>query len=115
MSIERIEPNGRLSQAVTHGQAVYLTGQIGVDGQSIEEQTHSVLESIDRLLAASGTDKSRILQATVWLADRNDFEGMNAIWDRWVDRSNPPARSTGQMALLAPGLKVEITVVAAKS
>lgn len=114
MSIERIEPNGRLSQTVTLGQAVYLTGQVGIEGQSIEEQTRTVLASIDRLLAASGTDKSRIVQATVWLADRNDFAGMNAIWDNWIDRDNPPARSTGQMALLEPGLKVEITIVAAK-
>ncbi|TCR61807.1 RidA family protein [Bosea sp. BK604] len=115
MSIARIQPNGRLSQAVAHAQTVYLTGQVGVEDQSIEEQTRSVLASIDRLLAAAGTDKSRILQAIVWLADRRDFAGMNAVWDKWVDPTNPPARSTGQMALLEPGLKVEITIVAATS
>ena len=114
MNIERVEKNNRLSQAVSCQGIVYLTGQVGVEGESVEKQTQSALDSIDRLLAASGSSKSRILQATVWLDDRNDFDAMNSVWDKWVDRNNPPARSTGQTPLLSPKLKVEVTVVAAK-
>ncbi|WP_223565184.1 RidA family protein [Agrobacterium tumefaciens] len=113
MSITRLESNGRLAQATAFNGTVYLTGQVGPETDSAEDQTRSVLASIDRLLALAGTDKSKVLQATIWLADRNDFPSMNVAWDEWVDKSSPPARSTAQVALLVPGQKVEITVVAA--
>lgn len=113
MSILRLEANSRLAQATVFNGTVYLTGQVGSETDSVEDQTRSVLASIDRLLALAGTDKSKVIQATIWLADRNDFPGMNVAWDEWVDRSNPPARSTAQVELLVPGQKVEITIVAA--
>ena len=113
MSITRLESNGRLAQVTIFNGTVYLTGQVGSEIDSAVDQTRSVLASIDRLLALAGTDKSKIVQATIWLADSNDFPSMNVAWDEWVDASNPPARSTAQVALLVPGQKVEITVIAA--
>lgn len=113
MSIKRLERSSRMSQAVIHAGMVYLSGQVGSEGASVSEQTKQCLESIDRLLAQAGSDKAHLLQATIWLADIADFGAMNAVWEAWVDRQNPPARSTGQSALVAPGYKVEITVVAA--
>lgn len=113
MSITRLEDNGRLSQATVLNGTVYLTGQVGSETDSAEDQTRSVLASIDRLLALAGTDKSKVVQATIWLADRSEFASMNVAWDEWVDKANPPARSTAQVALLVPGQKVEITIVAA--
>jgi len=113
MNVKRLEANHRLSQAAVFGNTVYLTGQVGSEADTLGEQTRSVLASIDRLLALAGTDKSNVIQATIWLADRNDFPGMNTVWDEWVDKSNPPVRSTAQVDLLVPGQKVEITVVAA--
>lgn len=114
MTIHRIEPGPRMSQAVVHGNTVYLAGQVGAPGKSVAEQTGEVLASIDRLLKEAGTDKSKLLQATIWLADMADFAEMNKVWDAWVDPANPPARATGESRLAAPEYKVEIIVVAAR-
>ena len=113
MTVRRIEPGPRMSQAVVHGGVAYLAGQVGAPGASVAEQTRAVLAQVDRLLAAAGTDKSRILSATIWLADIGDFGAMNAIWDAWIDQDNPPARATGESRLGAPEIKVEIIVTAA--
>ena len=69
MTIRRIEAGPRMSQAVIHGNTVYLAGQVGAPGKSVAEQTTAVLDSVDRLLKEAGTDKSKILQAIIWLAD----------------------------------------------
>ena len=113
MTIRRIEPGPRMSQAVVHGDTVYLAGQVGAPGESVAAQTRAVLAQIDRLLAEAGTDKSRILSATIWLADIADFAEMNSVWDDWVDPANPPARATGESRLAAPEYRVEIIVIAA--
>ncbi|PWL17206.1 hypothetical protein DKP76_14400 [Falsochrobactrum shanghaiense] len=113
MSIRRIEVGPRMSQAVIHGNTVYLAGQVGKAGVSVAEQTKAALAEVERLLVASGSDKSRILQATIWLADMNDFAEMNAVWDAWVDPANTPARATGEAKLATPDYKVEVIVIAA--
>lgn len=111
--ITRIDPGTRMSEAVVHNGVVYLAGQVGKPGDSITDQTREVLGQIDRLLARAGTDKSRILTAQIWLADIKDFPAMNAVWDAWVPRGNPPARATGESALATPDYKVEVIVTAA--
>ena len=113
MTIRRIEPGSRMSQAVVHGDKVYLAGQVGTPGKSVAEQTTAVLAEIDRLLALAGTDKSKILTAQIWLDDMRDFAEMNSVWDAWVDKANPPARATGEASLATPEYRVEIIVVAA--
>lgn len=113
MTIRRIEPGPRMSQAVVHGDTAYLAGQVGAPGESVAAQTRAVLAQIDRLLAEAGTNKSRILTATIWLADIADFAEMNSVWDDWVDPANPPARATGESRLAAPEYRVEIIVIAA--
>ncbi len=113
MSIRRIEPGRRMSQAVVHNETVYLAGQVGTPGKPVAEQTKEVLASIDRLLKEAGTDKSKLLQTTIWLADMRDFSAMNEIWDGWVDPANPPARATGEARLATAQHLVEIIVVAA--
>ena len=112
MTIRRIEVGPRMSQAVVHGSTVYLAGQVG-DGDSVAAQTASCLAEVDRLLAAAGTDKSKILQAIIWLDDMANFAEMNSVWDKWVDPANTPARATGEAKLAAPKYKVEIIVTAA--
>ena len=102
-----------MSQAVVHGDTVYLAGQVGAPGASVADQTRAVLAQIDRLLAEAGTDKSRILAATIWLADIADFAAMNSVWDGWIDPASPPARATGESKLATPEYKVEIIVTAA--
>jgi enamine deaminase RidA (YjgF/YER057c/UK114 family) len=83
-------------------------------GAGVTAQTQEILGEIDRLLAAAGTDKSRILTATIYLADIATFSEMNAAWDAWVPQDNPPARATVEAKLAAPEYRVEIVVVAAK-
>lgn len=114
--IKRIEAGPRMSQAVVHQNTVYLAGQVSASdaGPDVHLQTTQVLASIDKLLAAAGTDKSRLLSATVWLTDMDTFADMNRAWDAWVSPGNTPARATVQSArLAAPQYKVEIAVVAA--
>lgn len=114
MTIQRIEAGRRMSGAVVHGDTVYLSGQVGNAGDDVTQQTKTVLERVDALLQSAGTDKSKLLQATIWLADMKDFAAMNAVWDAWVDPTNAPARATGESKLAAPDYLVEIIVVAAR-
>lgn len=113
MTIRRIDVGPRMSQIVIHNDTVYLAGQVGEPGESVASQTKSVLAQIDELLAKAGTNKSKILQAIIWLADMNDFAEMNKVWDAWVDPQNTPARATGEAKLAAPEYKVEIIITAA--
>ena len=113
MSIRRIEAGPRMSQAVIHANTVYLAGQVGTPGKSVAEQTSDILATIDRLLKEAGSDKSKILQAIIWLADMADFAEMNSVWDKWVDGPNAPARATGEAKLATPEYKVEIIITAA--
>ena len=113
--IKRLEVGPRMSQAVIHGGLVYLAGQVGNPGDTVTNQTQTILERIDALLAQAGSDKSRILQTTIWMDDMKDFAEMNKVWDAWVDPANPPARATGEAKLAAPEYKVEIIVIAARA
>lgn len=113
MSIRRIGVGPRMSQAVIHGNTVYLAGQVGTAGASVTDQSKDILAEVDRLLAEVGSDKTKILQAIIWLADMNDFAEMNAVWDAWVDPAHTPARATGEAKLATPEYKVEMIITAA--
>ena len=113
MTIRRIDAGPRMSNIVIHNNTIYLAGQVGTPGVSVAAQTKDVLGKIDALLAKAGSDKSKIVQAIIWLDDMANFAEMNSVWDAWVDKSNAPARTTGEAKLAAPEYKVEIIVVAA--
>lgn len=115
MSLKRLNPGKRLSDATIHKGVVYLAGQIAEDPAApIREQTASVLAQIDRLLAEAGTDKTRILSATIYLASMGDYAAMNEVWDAWVGADGQtPARATVEARLAWPELKVEIQAIAA--
>ena len=113
-NIERYHSNNRMSQIVTHGDMIYLAGQVSSPGASVTEQTQGILAQIDALLAEVGSDKEHILQAIVWLASMNDFAEMNAVWDAWVAPGHAPARATGGVPLATPDYKVEIIVTAVR-
>jgi enamine deaminase RidA (YjgF/YER057c/UK114 family) len=114
MTIERYEVGPRMSQAVVHGGVVYLAGIVADDlVPSVAEQTKQILAKIDRLLAAVGSDKTKILKANVWLTDIRRFDEMNAMWDAWVARDHTPARATVESRLAGAGYLVEIMVEAA--
>jgi enamine deaminase RidA (YjgF/YER057c/UK114 family) len=114
MSITRIQAGPRMSQAVIHNKTVYLAGQVH-PGATVTVQTRGILAAIDTLLAEAGTDKSRLLSATIWLTDMATFEEMNAVWLSWVMPGQTPARATVVSPQLAsPEFKIEIVVVAAQ-
>jgi enamine deaminase RidA (YjgF/YER057c/UK114 family) len=115
LPIQRVHPGPRMSEMVIHNETVYLSGQIADDGSTdVESQTCDVLRQIDALLAEAGTDKSKLLTATIYLADIGTFAEMNKAWDAWVDPANAPARATVEARLAAPEYLVEIQVVAAR-
>jgi enamine deaminase RidA (YjgF/YER057c/UK114 family) len=113
--IQRIEAGPRMSQAVVHNGVVYLAGQVasGARGGSVQEQTQDILKRIDALLAAAGTDKSKLLSARVWLTDLRRFDEMNSVWDKWVTPGETPARVCVEAKLASPDYSVEILVTAA--
>ncbi|TFL13795.1 RidA family protein [Pusillimonas caeni] len=113
-TIQRINVGKRLSDVAVYNGVAYLAGQVPDDGKAdIGEQTRQVLATIDRLLAEAGSDKTRILMAQIFLADIQDFAGMNAAWEAWVPAGNTPPRATVEALLANPDYKVEIVVTAA--
>ena len=114
MTIERIECGARMSQAVVHGNTVYLAGQVNKDVADVTAQTQAVLKQIDDLLDKTGSSKNRILSATIYLADIKTFADMNKAWDAWVASHATPARATVEAKLAGPEYLVEIAVIAAK-
>ena len=114
MTIERYEVGPRMSQAVVYRGVAYLAGIVADDlVPSVTEQTRQILAKIDRLLAAVGSDKTRILKANIWLSDMSRFAEMNAVWDAWVAKGQPPARATVAAQLAKPDYLVEIMIEAA--
>jgi enamine deaminase RidA (YjgF/YER057c/UK114 family) len=116
MSIQRFETGPRMSQVVVHGNTVYLAGVVAktTAGANVAKQTEDILAQIDGHLAKAGTDKSKLLSATIYITDMKAFAEMNAAWDAWVSPGNTPARATVEAKLAAPQYLVEIMVVAAK-
>ena len=115
-NIERLEIGPRMSQAVIHNGVVYLAGQVAADcpGAPVKEQARNILERADKLLAAAGTDRSKLLSVTIWLADMRTFDDMNSVWDKWVPAGSTPARATVEAKLASSGYTVEMSFIAAR-
>ena len=114
MTIKRHSAGPRMSQAVVHGDTVYLAGQVASDASAgVKGQTEQVLKKIDALLASAGSDKSKLLSATVYLASMSGYDGGNAAWDEWVAPGNTPGRATVEAKLASPSYLVEIMAIAA--
>src|SRR6516165_8615156 len=117
MNVTRLHAGPRMSQAVVHGDTIYVAGQVAdqAKGKGVGEQTRDILAIIERLLAEAGSDKTRILSATIYLADISTFAEMNGVWDAWIPAGHAPARATVESKLAAPAFTVEIACVAAKT
>lgn len=114
MSIQRYEAGPRMSRVVVHNGTVYLSGMTADDTSlDFRGQTKALLAKIDRYLDQAGTDKSKLLQATIWLPDIDDFDAMNEIWDAWVVPGSAPARATVESRLAGDEYRIEIMVTAA--
>jgi len=116
VTIQRIDVGARLSKVVVYGDTVYLAGLTAdkAAGQSVAAQTQEILAAIDALLAKAGTDKSKLVQATIWLQDIRTVDEMNKVWDAWVPSGCAPARACIEARLQSPAKMVEIRVTAAR-
>ena len=116
MTIQRFDTGPRMSQAVVSGGTVYLAGIVAktAAGESVAKQTQEILSIIDGHLAKAGSDKSKLLTATIYITDMKNFAEMNAVWDGWVSPGNTPARATVEVKLASPQYGVEIMVTAAR-
>ncbi len=112
--IERIDTGTRSSKIVKHNGVVYLTGQVA-EGETIQQQVQTCLDNIDALLTKAGSSREDMLRVTIWLADMQDFNGLNEVWNAWVPAGHAPARACGEAKLARPELKVEFIVDAAFS
>jgi enamine deaminase RidA (YjgF/YER057c/UK114 family) len=115
MSLSRIGVGPRTSKVVLAGGFIHLSGQVAekAAGASVREQTVEILAKIDDLLAQAGSDKTKIVTVTIWLADIASFAEMNAVWDAWVPAGATPARATVEAKLAGPQYTVEIKATAA--
>ncbi len=120
MSVTRLHAGPRMSQVAIHGDTVYTSGQVAMsalekdEAVSMAEQTLEILSNIDKLLAEAGTDKSKLITATIWITDMAQFQEMNEVWDAWVAPGETPCRACVTANLASPKLVVEIMVTAAK-
>jgi len=113
--IVRTEPNKVLSKAVEYHGFVYLQGMTAKDlRKDIRGQTTEVLAEIDTLLETHGTDKTRLLQALIWVKDIRDRDAMNEVWTAWLPSGGAPARACVQSNMADPRVLVEIMVTACK-
>ena len=119
MAIQRIEvttgPGPRMSRCVVNGDMVYVCGLTASDTSAdVKGQTQQILDKIDHYLGEAGTDKSKLLQAQLWITDMANFADMNSVWNAWVDPENPPVRACVKADLARPEILVEIMVTATK-
>jgi len=115
MSIKRHESSPVYSKVTEANGLVFTAGVIPTDlAKDCEGQTQEVLTEIDRLLALCGTDKSKVVQATVWLNDIRHRDAMSKAWGAWLGGKDAPARACVEAKLIDPRMLVEISVVAAK-
>lgn len=113
MEIKRYETKQRMSRAVVCNNTVYLCGQVAKDTtKGIKDQTLTTLEKIDELLENLGTNKDKILSATIYIKDMAMFQDMNSVWDRWVNEGFAPARACVEAKMAREELLVEVSVIA---
>jgi enamine deaminase RidA (YjgF/YER057c/UK114 family) len=114
MSITRFHVGPRLSEMAVYQGVAYLAGQVAHDPSAdMTGQTQQILEAIDKLLAEAKSDKSRLLEVSIFIKDMKDFAAMNAVWEKWVVQGATPPRATVQALMAKPEYLVEIKVSAA--
>src|SRR5260370_15964877 len=111
-------PVGPYSQAIRANGFVFASGQIALDPVTnqivdggIESQTERVLQNLNAVLGAAGSDLKLVVKTTVFLADMNEFGAMNAVYGKIFGEA-PPARSTVEVSRLPKDVRVEIDVIA---
>ena len=115
MTIKRHEPSKIYSKVVEANGFVFTAGIVADDvKQDAKGQTQQILKEIDRLLKLGGTDKSKLVSATIWVTDIRNRDAMNVHWNEWTGGKNLPGRACIEARLADPKLLVEIGVIATK-
>ena len=114
-------PIGPYSVGIHTGEMLFTAGMAGVDPQTgklvpggIEAETRQTLQNLAGILEAGGSSLAGVLKTTVFLQDMAEFSKMNAIYGEFFP-SDPPARSTVQVAALPLGARVEIEAIGVRS
>ncbi|MCP1659605.1 RidA family protein [Neisseria perflava] len=113
MSIQYHGQTERYAEATVANGFVFLAGMVPETASAdVTAQTADVLAQIDHWLNQCGSDKTRILEATIFLRDMNDYAAMNTAWDAWVAPGHAPARACVEAKLAKAEWAVEIKVSA---
>ena len=111
-------PIGPYSQAVKHGNTLYVSGQIALDAKTgnlitgdIKTETHQVMKNLQAILAAAGVDFTHVVKTSIFVKDLNNFVAINETYGEYF-KSNPPARETVEVSRLPKDVNVEISVIA---
>ena len=113
MQIQRHGTTRRYSDSIVHNSTVYLVEVPSNLDDNITAQTNNLLSSIENLLAQAGSDKTRLLMVTIYLADMADYDAMNAVWDDWLPMGSAPTRACVQARLANPKFRIEMALTAA--
>ena len=115
MTVKHLNPGDILSQAVEHSGVVYVAGLTADNLKAdIKGQTKQVLDKIDAILKKMGTDKSKLLSATLYFTDIDDKPAANEVWKAWLGKHERPARAGIGVTLGTPDTLIEIMITAAK-
>jgi len=111
-------PIGPYSQAVKHGNTLYVSGQIALDAKTgnlitgdIKTETHQVMKNLQAILAAAGVDFTHVVKTSIFVKDLNNFVAINETYGEYF-KSNPPARETVEVSRLPKDVNVEISCIA---
>lgn len=109
---------GPYSQAVVYENTIYCSGQIALEpktmelvSKNVEDQAKQVMQNIEQILLAAGSNFSKVVKCSIFLADMNDFSPVNEIYGSYFPE-NPPARETVEVSRLPKDVKIEISCVA---
>ena len=117
-SVDAPAPIGPYSQAVKHGNTLYISGQIALDaktgnlvGGDIKAETHQVMKNLKAILSAAGLDFTHVVKSSIFVKDLGDFAAINETYGEYF-KSNPPARETVEVSRLPKDVRVEISCIA---
>ena len=115
------EPIGPYSQAILHGNTLYVSGQIAIDPElgnlvtkDIESETRRVMKNLGAVLAEAKMDFSNVVKCTIFIKDMDDFKKINKVYGSFFDPVTAPARETVEVARLPKDVSVEISCIAVK-
>jgi enamine deaminase RidA (YjgF/YER057c/UK114 family) len=112
--IVRINPQAQWSDAVIHCGVAYFV-EVPESGEDITSQTHAVLSQADRTLTGVGSDRHRLLTATIYLKHMTDRVAFNALWQAWLPVGCAPARVCVCAEMASPVYLLEIAFTASAS